>query len=93
MTVIDNSIRGFVGGETTGPAGLRVYLVPVEHNEANNVLRYGETLVNRDGSFAFTNLAPGGLFHHCATRACGRDRVDTAATFRLGRDNATQSAA
>jgi hypothetical protein len=26
------------------------------------VLRYSETLVNRDGAFAFTNLAPGRYF-------------------------------
>jgi hypothetical protein len=42
--------------------GTRVHLVPVEREEANNVLRYSETLVNRDGSFAFTNLAPGRYF-------------------------------
>ncbi len=47
---------------TAIPAGLRVYLVPAERSEANNVLRYSETLVNRDGSFAFTNLAPGRYF-------------------------------
>lgn len=42
--------------------GTRVHLVPVEREQANNVLRYSEAIVNRDGSFAFTNLAPGRYF-------------------------------
>jgi hypothetical protein len=42
--------------------GTRVHLVPFEREPANNVLRYSETLVNRDGSFALTNLAPGRYF-------------------------------
>ena len=41
------------------PPGLRVHLVPEERERADNLLRYSETLVNADGSFAFTNLAPG----------------------------------
>lgn len=39
--------------------GTRVYLVPVERDQANNILRYSETFVKSDGSFALTNLAPG----------------------------------
>lgn len=39
-----------------------MYLVPVEREQANNVLRYSETFVRSDGSFAFTNLAPGRYF-------------------------------
>jgi carboxypeptidase family protein len=48
-----------------GPAGAairegtRVHLVPVEREQADNVLRYSESLVKSDGSFALTNLAPG----------------------------------
>ena len=42
--------------------GTRVYLVPVEREQANNVLRYSETFVESDGSLAFTNLAPGRYF-------------------------------
>jgi hypothetical protein len=42
--------------------GTHVHLVPVDGEQANNVLRYGETFVRRDGSFAFTNLAPGRYF-------------------------------
>ena len=39
--------------------GTRVHLLPANREEANNVLRYSETLVNSDGRFAFTNIAPG----------------------------------
>ena len=55
-------LRGRVEVPSVGaaiPANLRVHLVPLEREEANNVLRYSETLVGSDGSFAFSNLAPG----------------------------------
>jgi len=42
--------------------GTHVHLVPVERENATNVLRYSETFVKRDGTFAFTNLAPGRYF-------------------------------
>ena len=42
--------------------GTRVHLVPVEREQANNVLRYSEAFVKSDGSFALTNLAPGRYF-------------------------------
>jgi len=42
--------------------GTRVYLVPVEREQANNVLRYSETFVKSDGTFALGNLAPGRYF-------------------------------
>lgn len=44
------------------PVGARVHLVPAEREQTDNLLRYNETLVNRDGTFAFTNLAPGRYF-------------------------------
>jgi carboxypeptidase family protein len=57
------TLRGRVGPEGTAiREGTHVHLVPVETNHANNVLRYSDTLVRRDGSFAFTNLAPGRYF-------------------------------
>lgn len=40
------------------PARLRVHMVPAEPTAAEDVLRYGEALTS-DGSFAFTNFAPG----------------------------------
>ncbi|HLL71623.1 MAG TPA: carboxypeptidase regulatory-like domain-containing protein [Pyrinomonadaceae bacterium] len=38
---------------------LRVYLVPAEREQAENVLRYAESRVEQDGAFAFNNLSPG----------------------------------
>jgi hypothetical protein len=58
-------LRGRVAAPGEGsaiPAGIRAHLVPADREQANNVLRYSETLVNSDGSFAFTNLAPGRYF-------------------------------
>ena len=49
-------------GGTTIREGTRVYLVPTEREQANNVLRYSDTLVKSDGSFALGNLAPGRYF-------------------------------
>jgi hypothetical protein len=55
-------LAGKMEGEGAIPVGLRVHLVPAERDQANNVLRHRETVVNRDGSFALTNLAPGRYF-------------------------------
>jgi len=53
-------LRGRVAtGGTAIREGTRVYLVPVERELANNVLRYSETFVKSDGSFALESLAPG----------------------------------
>jgi carboxypeptidase family protein len=41
------------------PARLRIYLVPAEVRAADEVLRYAETYAGSDGSFSFSNLAPG----------------------------------
>jgi hypothetical protein len=49
-------------GGTAIREGTRVYLVPAERELANNVLRYSETFVKSDGSFALENLAPGRYF-------------------------------
>ena len=57
------TLRGRVEPEgTVIREGTHVHLVPVDGDQANNVLRYGETLVKRDGSFAFTNFSPGRYF-------------------------------
>jgi len=40
-------------------APLRVHLVPVEPEAAEDVLRYFESEVRNDGSFSFSNLTPG----------------------------------
>jgi len=41
------------------PAGLRVYLVPAERENAENVLRFFETAAEADAGFAIDNIAPG----------------------------------
>lgn len=62
-----SGLRGRIAAAATGGAGassfathdfLRVYLVPAEREQADNVLRYAESRV-ADGAFAFANLAPG----------------------------------
>lgn len=63
VTIADGaaSVRGKVAPAKDGsklPARLRVFLVPAEPTAAEDVLRYGEVLTS-DGSFAFTNFAPG----------------------------------
>jgi hypothetical protein len=34
-------------------------MVPADREQANDVLRYSETTITSDGSFAFSNIAPG----------------------------------
>jgi len=41
------------------PAGLRVYLVPAERENAENVLRFYEAAAETDGSFAIDHIGPG----------------------------------
>jgi len=41
------------------PARLRVYLLPLEPERIDDALRYAETFADRDGAFAFKNIAPG----------------------------------
>lgn len=55
-------LRGRLETDAAIREGTRVHLVPVEREQANNVLRYSETIVKSDGSFAFTNIAPGRYF-------------------------------
>lgn len=40
-------------------AQMRVHLVPVAREQADDPLRFAESPVNADGAFAFSNLAPG----------------------------------
>lgn len=55
-------LRGRLATEGAIREGTRVYLVPVEREQANNVLRYAEAFVKSDGTFVLTNLAPGSYF-------------------------------
>jgi len=52
------SIAGQVSS-ANADALLRVYLVPAEKEHENNAFRYADTPVQADGSFFFSNLAPG----------------------------------
>jgi hypothetical protein len=57
------NLRGRLAtGGTSIREGTRVHLVPAEREQANNVLRYSETVVKSDGSFAIENVAPGRYF-------------------------------
>ena len=59
------SLRGRVTVTPEGtafPADLHVYLAPADREQANDVLRYSETTIMSDGSFAFSNIAPGRYF-------------------------------
>ena len=59
------SLRGRVTVTPEGtayPADLHVHLVPADREQANDVLRYSETVITSDGSFAFSNIAPGRYF-------------------------------
>jgi hypothetical protein len=56
------SLRGRVVAEREGaslPDRLRVHLLPAEADSAGDILRFYEAEVQNDGSFKFTNLAPG----------------------------------
>jgi hypothetical protein len=53
------AVKGQVKADDTLPALLRVYLVPVEKEHADDVLRYSFTGINTDGAFSFGHLAPG----------------------------------
>jgi hypothetical protein len=55
------AIKGKVKAEADNPLPpmLQIYLVPVEKERADDVLRYAETGIGNDGSFRFSHLAPG----------------------------------
>lgn len=55
------------------PARTRLYLVPAEKEEADNLLRYAEMIVKSDGVFAFTNIAPGR--YRLLARAVADDKI------------------
>jgi hypothetical protein len=46
-------------GDAGLPSRLRAHLVPAEPLAKDDLLRFAETIVERDGSFRFANLAPG----------------------------------
>jgi hypothetical protein len=58
------SLRGrvTVGEGQNFPSSLRIYLVPADHEFAENVLTFFEAEVASDGSFSVDNIAPGHYF-------------------------------
>ena len=66
------------------PARLRFYLVPAEKESTDNVLRYFETGVQRDGTFSIGNVTPGQYF--AITRSA--EDVDATTTKSVRRDSA-----
>jgi hypothetical protein len=79
-------LAGKIATDGPIPGGLRVHLVPAEREQANNVLRYSEAIVNSDGSFTLTKLAPGRYL------IVSRIKPETVATAR-SRDLAWDAAA
>ncbi len=80
------ALRGTVNlpkGLSSVPEGFQVHLVPVEHEQQNNVLRYFETDVDRDGRFSLSHIAPGRYFIVTRTRPAAstdaQERPDPAA--------------
>ena len=53
---------------------LRAYLVPAEPEQADNPLRYAETPIGADGTYAFANLTPG-RYRLIARRAPDREQA------------------
>ena len=49
----------------------KIHLLPSEESEKDNVLRYSETTVSRDGTFAFRNVAPGRYYLLSSTEQAG----------------------
>jgi len=55
-------LRGKIAPENEGarlPSRLRLHLIPADPKAAEDILRYSETIVRSEGSFAFNNIAPG----------------------------------
>lgn len=52
-------IRGKVSTGSAMPLRMFVYLIPVDPAQADDLLRYAETSMQADGSFAISNIAPG----------------------------------
>ncbi len=53
------AVKGQVKSDEPLPPLLRVYVVPVEKERADDILRYAETSVATDGAFKVGHLAPG----------------------------------
>jgi len=70
------------------PPRLRFYLVPAEKESSEDILRYFETGVQRDGSFTLANIAPG---QYLAVTRPAEDG-DTGSVKSIKRDAALRAA-
>jgi hypothetical protein len=66
------------------PARLRFYLVPAEKESSEDVLRFFEVAVQRDGTFSISNITPGGYL--AVTRPA--EDVDATTIKSVKRDTA-----
>lgn len=55
-------LRGQVKAEGTLPPRLRIFLVPAETDNGDDVLRYFETDMQKDGTFSVSHVPPGRYF-------------------------------
>jgi Carboxypeptidase regulatory-like domain len=76
------TLRGHVTAASEGAAlpELELYLVPAEHERADDPLRYAVARLRSDGAFSFTHLAPG-RYHLLARPAMPRAQSAGAANF------------
>lgn len=86
-------LRGRLVTEGAIKEGTTVHLVPVDREQANNVLRYSEATVKSDGTFALKNLAPGRYLVLARVEALGESDAprrpvswDAAARAKLRRE-------
>lgn len=85
------TLRGEFGegpGERA-PAGSFLYLVPVEREKANDVLRFFVTTIERNGWFEVNNIAPGRYW--VLTQMGGGNSVETSTKVRLPHESETRA--
>ena len=86
-----STLRGEFGQEPGErvPAGSFLYLVPVEREKADDVLRFFVTSIERNGSFELNNIAPG---RYWVLAQMGRENsVATSARVRLPHETETRT--
>lgn len=77
------------------PTGLRAHLIPAEPEATDDFLRYREAIAEGDGSFAFTNVAPGRyriLAREIADSEMGEDGPNPLAWDEQGRERLRREA-
>jgi len=85
------TLRGEFGQEPgeRAPAGSFLYLVPVERDKANDVLRFFVMPIERNGTFELSNIAPGRYW--VLAQMGGENSVATSAKVRLPHESETRA--